>query len=503
MMMVSLKSEPLIEFGLGQAVEDPRDGLTLFGPFDSAGQDGLSWGLIGTDRTVAHFAEWVRGNQRPIINQFTGVSRPFFPGFEAAFRTRWPERPRVRRILDSDALDRAVRVDDRQQRVFGVVDLVANAIREAVRTADESVAVWFVVIPDSVYQYCRPNSTVPKALQVAATSSRPSRAQLRARLNLPLFPDDERNLAPYDYDPHFRHQLKARLLDTGAIVQIVRESTIAFQQVTKRNGKPLRDLAKVQSDIAWTLSTAAFYKSGKRPWRLASARPGVCYMGFAFKQDPRARDARTACCAAQMFLDSGDGFVFRSHIGPWFNPNRGDYHLKTIDADEMLSEAIAAYTGIHGRPPEEVFVHSKNHFDHDEWKGFRAAAGAKSRVVAVRIREDRGLKFFSTSAHPILRGTAFLQGPRTAYLWSRGFAPRLNTYDGREVPAPLRVDIERGDADIDQVLGDVLALTKLNYNSCRFADGIPVTLRFADAVGEILTAGPLQAVPPLPFKFYI
>ena len=34
-------------------------------------------------------------------------------------------------------------------------------------------------------------------------------------------------------------------------------------------------------------------------------------------------------------------------------------------------------------------------------------------------------------------------------------------------------------------------------------DGQPVTLVFADAIGEILTAGPIEGVPPLPFKFYI
>lgn len=37
---------------------------------------------------------------------------------------------------------------------------------------------------------------------------------------------------------------------------------------------------------------------------------------------------------------------------------------------------------------------------------------------------------------------------------------------------------------------DVLNLTKLNFNACIYGDGLPVTLRFADAVGEILTAGP-------------
>jgi hypothetical protein len=52
------------------------------------------------------------------------------------------------------------------------------------------------------------------------------------------------------------------------------------------------------------------------------------------------------------------------------------------------------------------------------------------------------------------------------------------------------------------VLQDVLALTKLNYNAFAYGDGEPVTLKFADAVSEILTAGPVSGAP-LPFHLYI
>jgi hypothetical protein len=65
------------------------------------------------------------------------------------------------------------------------------------------------------------------------------------------------------------------------------------------------------------------------------------------------------------------------------------------------------------------------------------------------------------------------------------------------------VEIAKGEADIEIVAKDILALTKLNYNSCRYADGLPVTLRFADAVGEILVSGPIKPLPPLAFRFYI
>jgi hypothetical protein len=53
-------------------------------------------------------------------------------------------------------------------------------------------------------------------------------------------------------------------------------------------------------------------------------------------------------------------------------------------------------------------------------------------------------------------------------------------------------------------MGDVLGLTKINYNACDFASGQPVTLKFADRVGEILTASPRgMEAPPMPFRFYI
>ncbi len=82
--------------------------------------------------------------------------------------------------------------------------------------------------------------------------------------------------------------------------------------------------------------------------------------------------------------------------------------------------------------------------------------------------------------------------------------PPLAAYQGFETPKPLTVQVTHGKAGIEQVLADVLALTKLNYNSCDFASGLPVTLKFADRVGEILMASPKTiSAPPLPFRFYV
>lgn len=56
---------------------------------------------------------------------------------------------------------------------------------------------------------------------------------------------------------------------------------------------------------------------------------------------------------------------------------------------------------------------------------------------------------------------------------------------------------------IGAVLTDILGLTKINYNACNFSDAMPVTIRFADKVGDILVMGSAAGAEKQPFKFYI
>lgn len=102
-----------------------------------------------------------------------------------------------------------------------------------------------------------------------------------------------------------------------------------------------------------------------------------------------------------------------------------------------------------------------------------------------------------------MRGNAYVIDNRSAYLWTVGFVPKIQSALSMEVPNPLFIEINKGEADINQVLKDIMALTKLNYNACIYADGEPVTLRFADKIGEILTASTEIKTPPLAFKYYI
>jgi hypothetical protein len=190
-------------------------------------------------------------------------------------------------------------------------------------------------------------------------------------------------------------------------------------------------------------------------------------------------------------------------IGPWYSAETKDFHLPRAEARRLIELIVRSYTDIHNAPPTELFIHGRTRFSDDEWQGFQDGVPAGTKVVTVRIVRSSDFKLYRSGRTPVIRGTAYRLSLRRAFLWTAGFIPRLQTYPGREVPNPLSIELCQGDADISTVLNDVMGLTKVNFNACIFADGLPVTLRFAEAVGEILTAAPQSDGPPLPFRHYI
>jgi hypothetical protein len=58
-----------------------------------------------------------------------------------------------------------------------------------------------------------------------------------------------------------------------------------------------------------------------------------------------------------------------------------------------------------------------------------------------------------------------------------------------------------GDSAAGDLLREVLLLTKMNWNSARFAEKLSVTLRFAKEVGAILRDLPTSFVPEARYAF--
>jgi hypothetical protein len=237
---------------------------------------------------------------------------------------------------------------------------------------------------------------------------------------------------------------------------------------------------------------------------LADVRPGVCYVGLAYKRREAAPDNRFACCAAQMFLSSGEGVVFRGALGPWYRADSKQFHLDETAARSLVEMVVREYSYQHdNQPPRELFLHAQSSFTDEEWNGFKAAA-PNTNVVAVQIADARDrIKLFRPGRYPVVRGTALIVDDTQAYLWTSGYTPRLDTYIGPETPNSVFVRVQKGECDLNTVLYDIMGLTKINFNSCLHNDRLPVTIRFANAVGEIMLGAPQTGEPKLPFKFYI
>ena len=207
-----------------------------------------------------------------------------------------------------------------------------------------------------------------------------------------------------------------------------------------------------------------------------------------------------------MFLSEGDGVVFRGANGPWKTADY-EFHLKPDAAKDLIRKVLTTYAELHAGPLAELFIHGQMSFNDEEWRAFEEVAPAETNVVGVRIRTTNGeTKLFRDGDYPVLRGTALILDEKNAYLWTTGYVPQLDTYIGPETPNPLFITVLKSKKtmpEVKTVLNDIMGLTKINYNSCNFNDGLPVTVRFANMVGEVLTMGSAQGTERQPFKYYV
>lgn len=510
---LSYIEEPKLEFRYGQQLEYSRDGLYLYGPVDASdNRRQIRYGFIGTKAGLDRFERWASQVDSfipvPPMRKGAKAMEPHhvpFPGVSEAFNAIWSSRPsRIIDDIDEADLSQRIRIANRHEAIKAAVDVFVERLIAHKQRDEDPPRFWYVVVPEFIYELGRPMSNVKTTDRVEGAVKLKEKDALRLAVQPTLFGFDEAEAEVYKYEKNFRRQLKARLLDHQIVTQIVRESTLTPGDFRKSNGQ-LKRSVEDPATVAWKLCLGSYYKSGGQPWQIASMRPGVCYVGLVYKKQGLDGPSRYSVCAAQMFLSNGDGVVFRGALGPWFHPDTKQFHLDTASASRLVGTVINEYRRRHGVNPSELFIHAKSSFNDDEWEGFQAACqGTATNVVGIQIADGWDqLKLFRPGAYPVIRGTALTTSNRSGYLWTSGFVPRLGTYMGPDTPNPLQISIRRGEADLSTVYSDVLALSKINFNTCLFNDREPVTIRFADAIGDILLAAPQEGEPMLPFKFYI
>jgi hypothetical protein len=80
------------------------------------------------------------------------------------------------------------------------------------------------VVPEEVFKYGRPKSVVPREMREKSRSIVGRKGAKSILSKGSMFIEEREAAAIYEYELNFHNQLKARLLDTGEVIQVVRDN---------------------------------------------------------------------------------------------------------------------------------------------------------------------------------------------------------------------------------------------------------------------------------------
>jgi len=495
------EDEPMLQFGGEHNARTPKEGLLAGGPYDlrlgNAHRTAVRLALIGP-------ADAVKAMRSFLVRLRDGISAekanltlfPAFPGFEAAFRATLDMRATADIVLDGHTYRTALGRQPREAFI-ALVDLYGNAIDELAHR-DLSIDVAICCLPKELRAKCATvDSRLPQA-QVRAL-----REQQRARDSgqEPLFdalgPGGEPLTLEGAADPtpedllrrNFRSALKARAM----------EAKLPIQLATEHLWEDRRD----NEDAAtrgWNVAVALFYKSGGIPWRADMKLDEACFVGVSFHHLRTQNQHVVYSSLAQAFSSDGEGFALRGEAVPYDERTRQPY-LTADKARSLLATVLAAYRDRAGRDPVRIVVHKTTRFSEAERDGIAQALISVPSVQLITVRSRHEFRLLRQGTYPPHRGTLCRMAD-AAYLFTVGYQPQHLTYPGPHIPVPLELVGVAGD-DVEQVAGDLLCLTKMNWNSARSAAGLPITLSFARKVGGIMAELPPGVAPHPSFRFYM
>jgi hypothetical protein len=494
--------EPKLVFGDGALSVDPKAGLENYGPFGSKGAKAntVHIGVVGTGDGIQAFLGFLNTSQSRIHAGFNTRGKPLdplcFPDFpgcspDHTFRAKFETNLSHVRVVPEEYFNHAAAEVNEQRRIEAVVKLFTDQI-VAIADLEPGPDVVVLVMPPSVEAACAAIGAVFAKQRVRLSpQERFQRGMEReaSQTGQAMLALDFDTAERVDADIGFfniHHALKAHAMQSGLTTQLMWESTFKDAHL---------------ASVAWNLFTALYYKAGNNPWRLQSLSDNTCYVGVSFfKESPRAgADMQTSL--AQVF-GAGEGIVLKGEKAVFNKDRDRKPHLSEPGAESLVTRAIQSYTLQHNSPPKRVVIHKTSRYWPEELRGMRKALGAVYYYDFLTL-ESLETRFLRIGKKPPLRGTVIQLGRRNYLIYCNGYVPYLRAYPGKYIPRPLEVVEHEGHSPAVTVCQEILSLTKLNWNSCAFGSGIPITIRFARDVGKILAELPPNVQPETKYKFYM
>lgn len=498
--------EPELVFGESDRHVDPKMGLTLFGPaIFSENQfplpSSINVGIIGTDETIALAEDWLKKCQQGVPG--SDESRdlvPPFPGFSKVFGCRLVVFEGWKEILTVQEIDTAIRTEYFGHRVRRAARLFVEKLQN-LSEREPAPDVVICALPQKILDYCGSKRGDPRH---RARLTGQERELLRVieenRLTgqQTLFPFSENELG-LDFLPqasNFRRILKGEAMSTGLPTQLARPSTFTGQD----KGRPIM---QHEATRAWNFCVALYYKGGGYPWRMADAPAGTCYVGISFYKDPHITQRGIGTSMAQVFTHTGEGLVLRGARAEWDEVTRSP-HMSRDGALKLLSDAMKLYDRQMHQKPQRIVVHKTSRFWPEELEGFLKAANDVHQHDFVSIADpSRGIRFMRKGKYPPLRGSVIKLSEDNALVYTTGYVPFLKTYPGPRIPRPLEILEHEGDSSIPRISREILALSKMNWNTADFSSSLPITVAFAREVGKILAEVPEGKDPQTQYRYYM
>lgn len=490
--------EPAIIFGGHQRHVDPKAGLALYGPYtqDDAGaassQSTIFVGIVGPANLVADAEQWITAVGQKLAGPGTNpFQNPSFPGFGmSTFRSSLVTGRAWQQNFRAIDLEAAIGMRTGPARVKAVANLYGDAIG-VLRERDRSPDVIICCISNEIYKQCRVASWERSRSRRAAARPRQIHEDQLALFAVLEAGGDGAEGAPLD----LWAAIKARAMGHAIPTQLMLEGSLAVDNPPQG----VQDVAT----RAWNFSVAMYHKAGGSPWRVGELDTGVCFVGVSFFRS--SRDGRMHTSVAQAFTSGGDGYVLRGQPFEWDRArnNERSPHMDERSATSLVRAVIDQYKRQHNdSPPSRLVIHKSSVYWAEELRGFIAGAAEVSTHDFVAFR-SRGLQLYRPGDYPPLRGTYVKFDPTNLLLYARGYVPYLGTYPGSRSPQPLEIAEHHGDSTWRTVLSEILALTKMNWNSADFAGGQPITIAFSRRVGAMLAdIPPNEAIRP-EYRFYM
>lgn len=464
-MKASYFDEPELEFGNKGRQIDVRFGLTHFGPLDAGttARQGIRVGVVGDNYSNDLFHTFV-GTARNGIEAKQSTLPTLYPAFKGfgengAFCDFLTGPSWARAIAQSD-IDRLAQMEPVSLMVEQAVERYAEEARDLVT---KSVDVVVCIISPQLLK----RIDIQQGERKGPRSRRPKGSVAEKRI-------------------YFHDLLKARSMSIGRPIQVCRPGTLGGDvQRYRKDGTANNDIQD-SATLAWNFFTALYYKAGGVPWRLIreSSSFDTCYVGISFYE---ARDGETLqTSVAHVFNERGEGIVVRGGPARISRDDRTP-HLDKDDAAGLLKRSLAIYRREHRNLPARLVVHKTSYFTTDEMAGLKEAAEEEriDSVDLVSIRKSMS-RFYRKGSYPPLRGTCIELDGHESLLYTNGSVDFYRCYPGLYVPRPLSLTWDSIQQAPRALCREVLALSKMNWNTTVFANSDPITIGAARVVGDIM-----------------